>query len=162
MINNYKIRHVKNSDMNDVRNVYNYYVKNEFAAYAEKDVPIDFFNNIKEEALSFYILEINAKLVGFAVLRNYLPYDNFKHTGKLTYFIRPEYTNKGYGTILFNKLIEDAKQNGMSTIIVHLSSLNDSSLYFHKKHGFEECGRFNNIAKKFNRYFDIIWMQKTL
>jgi len=143
-------------------NIYNYYVINGVAAYSEKEVDIDFFLRMKKEALSFNILEINNKIVGFSVLRNYLPYENFSHTGILTYFIKPEFTNKGYGSILYHRLIEDANKFGIKILIVHLSSLNRKSLKFHKKHGFKECGRFKKIATKFNKYFDIIWMQKSI
>ncbi|MFX0177584.1 MAG: GNAT family N-acetyltransferase [Candidatus Hodarchaeota archaeon] len=148
------------SDIPIVRDIYNYYVINGVAAYSEKEVDLDFFLKMKKEALSFYILEINNEIVGFCVLRNYLPYENFRHTGLLTYFIKFKLTNKGYGSILYEKLIEDAKRYGIKTLIVHLSSLNSLSINFHKKHGFKECGRFKNIAKKFNQDFDIIWMQK--
>jgi len=142
--------------------IYNHHVKYSFAAYSEKDVNVEFFINMKKEAISFYVLEIEKNIVGFAVLRNYLPHENFRHTGKLTYFILPKYTNQGYGTMLYNELIEDAKKNKISKLFIHLSSLNEQSYNFHKKHGFFECGRFRNIAKKYDKYFDIIWMQKNL
>jgi len=162
MKNNYLIRAANDSDIVKVREIYNYYAIKGVAAYSEREVDIDFFLKMKKNALSFYILEIDYKIVGFAVLRNYLPYENFRHTGILTYFIKLEFTNKGYGTMLYHKLIEDAKKFGIKILIVHLSSLNRENLNFHKKHRFEECGRFKDIAKKFNQKFDIIWMQKSI
>lgn len=162
MKDNYILRALFDSDINEVLAIYNQHVKNSYAAYSEKELPVDFINKIKQDAISFYILEIMKKIIGFAVLRYYLPYDNFKHTGIFTYFLMPEYTQQGYGTILYNKLTEVAKKNGISKVFVHLSSLNIQSYNFHKKHGFEECGRFKDIAKKFNQVFDIIWMQKII
>ncbi|MFX1597203.1 MAG: GNAT family N-acetyltransferase [Promethearchaeota archaeon] len=158
----FRIRKVKNSDLNDVLSIYNYYILNCFAAYSEKEVKINFINHLSQECLSFVVLEIEKKIVGFAFIKNYLSYDNFKHTGQLSYFIKPEYTNKGFGTTLFNELIDYANENGIRLLFVHLSSLNEQSLNFHKKHGFIECGRFKDIAKKFGQIFDIIWMQRSL
>ncbi|MFW9998886.1 MAG: GNAT family N-acetyltransferase [Candidatus Hodarchaeota archaeon] len=158
----FKIRDLKESDISSILSIFNYHVINGFAVYSEKEVNIDFINHLIKDSISFIILEIGQEITGFAFLRNYLPYDNFKHTGQLSYFIKPEYTNKGFGTILLNKLVEDAISKGISVFLVHLSSLNKQSLKFHKKHGFSECGRFKNIAKKFNKPFDIIWMQKTI
>jgi len=160
MHNDFKIRDLKDSDVSAVLSIFNYHVKNGFAAYSEKELNIDFINRLIRNSLSFIVLEIEQKIIGFAFLRNYLPYDNFKHTGQLSYFIKVEYTNKGFGTILMNKLVEDAINKGIYIFLVHLSSLNEQSLNFHKKHGFNECGRLRNIAKKFNKSFDIIWMQK--
>ncbi|MFW9902382.1 MAG: GNAT family N-acetyltransferase, partial [Candidatus Thorarchaeota archaeon] len=135
---------------------------NGFAAYSEKELKIEFINRLKKDSISFIILEIENKIAGFALLRNYLPYENFKHTGQLSYFIKPEYTNKGFGTILLNKLVEDAIKIGINYFFVHISSLNEQSLNFHKKHGFIECGRLTNIAMKFDMSFDIIFMQKVI
>jgi len=162
MLSNYEIRGFRNSDLDPILAIYNYYVKNGFAAYSEKEINSSFFKVVILEALSCHILDLEGEVGGYALIRNYLPYENFKHTGKLTYFLKPEYTHKGFGTILFEKLIEDARGYNINIIYVHVSSENPQSLNFHNKHGFKECGRFRNIAKKFNQYFDIIWMQKLL
>lgn len=158
----YKIRQVEDIDMSYVMAIYNHYVKKYYAAYSDKELGMDFFEKLRRESISFYVLEIEQQLVGFCVLRNYLPYDNFKHSGLITYFILPEYTNRGYGTLFFKKLVEDAKVNEIQTLIVHISSLNNQSIRFHKKHGFLSCGRLKKVGKKFNQYFDIVWMQKDL
>jgi len=162
MIGKFMIRNVKDSDLNDVLSIFNYYINNGFAAYPENEVNIDFFYNIKQNSNFFYVFELETRVIGFAFLKNYLPYENFKHTGQLTYFINYKYTNKGLGTLLLKKLIKDAKKHGIHILLVNLSSLNQQSIHFHKKHGFLECGRFKNIAKKFNQDFDIIWMQRNL
>ncbi|MFX1391011.1 MAG: GNAT family N-acetyltransferase [Promethearchaeota archaeon] len=156
------IRKVRDSDLNEVLLIFNYYIKNGFAAYPEEEVSIEFFYNIMQNSLNFYILEIKERIVGFAFLKNYLPYENFKLTGVLTYFIDHKYTNKGFGTLLLKKLIKDAIDHGIQVLLINLSSLNEQSIKFHKNHGFIECGRFKNIAKKFNQEFDIIWMQRNL
>lgn len=162
VLDEFKIRVLKDSDLNEVSSIFSYYIENNFAAYPESEVDSNFFLNIKQTANCFYVLELGTTIVGFAFLRNFLPYDNFKHTGVLTYFIDYKYTDKGLGTLLLNKLIEYAKENEISILLVNLSSLNQQSLNFHIKHGFYECGRFKNIARKFNKEFDIIWMQKNL
>jgi phosphinothricin acetyltransferase len=148
--------------MTHVMAIYNLYVQKYYAAYSEKELGIDFFERLRRESISFYVLEVKKQVVGFGLLRNYLPYDNFKHSGLLTYFILPEYTNKGYGTLFIDQLISDAKGNDIQTIVVHISSLNNQSIKFHQKHGFVECGRLRSVGKKFNRYFDIVWMQSDL
>jgi len=162
MLNKCEIREYRDSDLEEISHIYNFYVKNGFAAYPENKLDAAFFNVIITAAISCYVLVVDGEVVGYGILRNYLPYVNFKHTGKLTYFIKPEYTHKGFGTILLDKLIEEAKRNNIKNIYIHASSENPQSINFHRKHGFKECGRFRNIAKKFGQYFDIIWMQKNI
>jgi phosphinothricin acetyltransferase len=51
---------------------------------------------------------------------------------------------------------------GIKHIIADISSENQQSLRFHAKHGFEMCGSLKNVGNKFNRNFDVIYMQKDL
>ncbi len=94
MMNKYKLRQFRASNIEDILRIYNYYVKNSFAAYSEEELDVNFFIKTIQEAISCHVLEIKTDVVGYAILRNYLPDDNFRYTGKLTYFIKPKYTHK--------------------------------------------------------------------
>ena len=83
------LRKIRESDWFNVVSITNYFTKNSFAAFADKEVDIEFFNKLKNEAVTFYILEINKKSIGFCCLRKYMPFETFSHTGILTYFIIP-------------------------------------------------------------------------
>lgn len=156
------IRVATETDNKKIMEIYNYYAENDYAVYANHKVESDFFVKSKDESISFYVLEVDSKVVGFCRLKAYLPFENFKHVGVLTYFIMPEYTHKGYGSVLYRKLEDDARKRGIRTLLAHASSLNNVSIKFHEKQGFKECGRFKTVAQKFGEYFDIVWMQKFL
>ena len=59
-------------------------------------------------------------------------------------------------------LESEARQRGIDTILANISSHNEQSLAFHAGHGFTECGRFRRAGRKFEKDFDIVWMQKFL
>jgi L-amino acid N-acyltransferase YncA len=90
----------------------------------------------------------------------YKPFKNFNKTGVLSYFLYADYTGMGLGTRLLNELLSVGQKMGITNFLAHISSRNTQSINFHKKHGFEEVGRFKNIAVKFGEKIDIIWMQK--
>jgi len=58
--------------------------------------------------------------------------------------------------------MDDGRSIGMINFIAHLSSKNEQSIQFHKKHGFTECGRLKDIGIKFGQLFDIVWVQKQI
>lgn len=62
-------------------------------------------------------------------------------------------------TQILKQFIIEGKELGISNLLANISSLNEGSINFHKKHGFRECGRFKNIGRKFEKDFDVIWMQ---
>lgn len=100
--------------------------------------------------------------MGIGALRPYFPFPNFRHTGILSYFILPEHTRKGLGSRLLDRLCQDAREKKMMSLLANVSSKNEASLNFHKKHGFSECGRFKAAGTKFGEYFDVVWVQKFL
>ncbi|MBE0481730.1 MAG: GNAT family N-acetyltransferase [Dehalococcoidia bacterium] len=63
---------------------------------------------------------------------------------------------------MLSLLIREASQMGIDTLLASISSRNQSSIDFHKKNGFTECGKFVSIGRKFGQDFDVVWMQKFL
>jgi len=159
---NYTIRPAKESDIPEMLEVFNFFVHNSYASYSEIELEPEFFQQLRECALAIIVLEVDHKIVGFAYIKPYLAYKNCQLSGVLTYFILPLYTGKGFGAMMLDKLLEAAKRINMKHLLAHISSRNEQSLRFHKKHGFVECGRFNDIGTKFGHTFDVVWMQKAV
>ncbi|HIH73803.1 MAG TPA: N-acetyltransferase [Methanosarcina sp.] len=163
------IREASNEDISGMLEVFNYYVENSFAAYIETPVGPDFFQAIQSEKeqdenerFPFYVIEEKDKIIGIGTLRPYFPFQNFRHTGVVSYFILPGYTRKGLGSRMLSKLCFEAREKKMRSLLVNVSSKNEASLNFHLKNGFIECGRFRDVGTKFGKFFDIIWLQKFL
>ena len=162
---NYKIRTFKNIDKTPILKIFNYYVEHSFAAYPDEKVGMNYLDSffVSAEGYPFYVAENDEdEVVGFGLLHRFHRANAFDQTAEITYFIHPDYQRNGLGSAFFEKLVNDAKEKKISTIIASISSRNQTSLDFHKKNGFEECGRFKSVGKKFTESFDIIWMQKFL
>jgi len=153
------------SDQKAVIDLFNHYIEHSFAAYPEHKVPYEFFNmflGMCKDYPSVTVKDDEGMLAGFGMLRYHNPIPAFSHTAEITYFIRPELTGKGLGTQMLEYLIAEGKKRGISNILASISSLNEGSIRFHQKHGFTECGRFREVARKKSTFFDVVWMQKNI
>ena len=99
-------------------------------------------------------------IVGFCYLSAYNPFETFKRTAKLTYFISEKYVGKGLGSICLKRLEDEAVDMGIHDLIAEISSENNGSINFHKKYGFEVVGELKNVGFKRNRSFGVVYMQK--
>jgi phosphinothricin acetyltransferase len=63
---------------------------------------------------------------------------------------------------MLERIVAEARRKGIDSILANVSSLNEESLRFHERHGFSECGRFRNVARKKGRDLDAVWMQLIL
>ena len=164
---NIRFEKLGEGDREAVIDLFNYYIENSFAAYPEKKVPYGLFDQflaLTEGYPAFTVRDEEQadRIVGFAFLRPYHPLAEFQRAAEITYFIEPGYTGQGIGSRILERITGEAKRKGIDTILANVSSLNESSLRFHERHGFEECGRFRRVAKKKGQDLDVVWMQKIL
>lgn len=148
----------------DVMAILNHYAKNSFAAYPDQELPLTFFGKLLEmtEGYPAFVIKSDDCVVGFCFLRAYNPFSTFKNTAEISYFIDEKYSGKGLGKMALDRLINAAKEQGITTILASVSSKNAHSLRFHQKNGFNECGRFRQIGRKFGETFDVIWFSKQI
>lgn len=155
-----KIRKKRDTDDNKIMEILNSFVEDSFAVYSDELVDSTFVIDSTESARVFLVIELNDEVIGFGMITPYKNYSNFSHTGVLGYFIENDFTGLGYGSMLFEELIVRGNKIGITNYLAHISSHNKQSLSFHKKHGFEEVGRFKNVSIKFEKFIDIVWVQK--
>lgn len=161
----YSLRAATDRDAPALAEVFNYFVKNSFAAYPSIEADESMYQRLKNLAgdFPFYmVLSPHGKAVGFALIRRYHLADTLSHTGEITIFLLPDFTHRGIGTAILKKLEQEAKERGLTILMANASSKNQPSIDFQKRNGFEECGRFRRVGRKFGEEFDLVWMQKFL
>lgn len=159
------IRKAREEDRKAVVEIFNYFVENSFAAYPDARADYSLFDFLKGMCLesAFYTIEKpDREIAGFGMLRPHQRSNTFSRAAELTYFILPDYSRRGLGGRLLDVLEAEAARLGVETLLANISSLNDISLNFHIKHGFRQVGLFERVGRKFNKDFDVIWMQKFL
>ena len=60
------------------------------------------------------------------------------------------------------RLLDEGATIGIGTVLAHVSSLNEGSLRFHRRHGFRDCGRFHRVGVKRGAEFDMVWLERHL
>ena len=117
---------------------------------------------IAEQIFSDSVAGDDNGVAGFVLLKPFLPFPVFQKTGMLTYFIAPEAVGRGFGSRLLAQLTEDAKKKGMTMLVANMSSKNEASISFHRRHGFREAGNLAGVGEKFGESFGVLWMQKAI
>lgn len=161
----YKSENMADHHRTAVIDIFNYYITDSFAAYPDQSVDYQFFDRFLEMTRGYpavVIKDDRETVVGFAFLHPYRSDRTFRHAAEITYFIHPDHTGKGIGKMVLGQLRKAAKEWGIETLLANISSRNEESLRFHRNNGFEECGRFRRVGKKFGDDFDVVWMQLDL
>ena len=152
-------------DREQVVDIFNYYVENTFAAFPEQKLPYAFFDALFEQTNDYPAVTAkneNGAVLGFGMLRPHNPFPTFSSIAEITYFLKPQITGKGIGKKMLEYLEARARQKKIATILAPISSLNQDSIAFHAKNGFNECGRIKQAVIKKGKTFDVVLMQKML
>ena len=158
----YTIRPVEESDWEQITAIFNHFVVESQAAYPEEPVEIEFFRSKHLQApdYPFMVASAHGETVGFAYLAPFQPVPTMRRSATLTYFIRPDHTGNRLGESFLDLLMDAGKRLGVTNFLAHISSANDGSIRFHRKHGFTECGCFREVGVKGGLTFDMVWMQR--
>jgi phosphinothricin acetyltransferase len=155
------------SDLPSIIDIYNYYVENAHATFAENRVTFE----ERKAWLSKYqnsgpyrllVAEEAGKVFGFICSSQYRDHPAFRETIETSIYLSPDARGKGLGTRLYLELFDRLKDEPIHLAVVGIGLPNDASIELHKKLGFTEVGVFKEYAKVRGIYYSSIWMQKTL
>jgi L-amino acid N-acyltransferase YncA len=157
-----RIRPLRREDRDAVVSIFNHYVKESHAAFPDQPVEPEFFDIMLHGAHSSYVADDSGKVVGFGILRPFLPFPAFARTAAVTFFIVPSHVRQGLGTGLIEAVVDDARRLGIHALVAQISSRNPGSIDFHGKQGFSECGRIPDAGSRFGEPFDLVLMRYPL
>jgi phosphinothricin acetyltransferase len=161
----FNIRDYSDSDAEAVLDIFNHYATTSMAAYDPEDgLPPQFMSDLLQVIgdYPFVVAQSEGNVVGLAFLHALHPSPVFERTAELTYFIAPDFTRRGLGSLLLDFLEQSARMRGMDCLLASIARPNQASRDFHKAKGFKQCGLLEKVGRKFGRDLDVVYMQKHL
>lgn len=153
------------TDLELVKEIYDYYIKNSTATYYTEKISIDelkeFIPVHHKKYKSFMIINDNEPC-GFCYLSQYKKRQAYDRTAELSLYLKPEYTGKGIGKVVLAYLEKVAKNSGISVLIGIISGDNGNSIKLFEMNGYEKCAHYRQIGEKFNKILDVVSYQKIL
>ena len=159
------IRDIKDCDIEQILEIYNYYIENTTITFEEQLLSLDEFSNRVHNIQSHfpYIVALeNNKVLGYAYLNYYSTRSAYRISADLSIYVDKNERHKSIGKALLDNITDKAKEIGIKNIISIVTSENVNSLNFHIKNGFVECGKLDNCAIKFNRLHGITILKKAI
>lgn len=159
------IRPFEPSDLNPMREIYNYYAENTLltfddTALSEADFAAKLDNVITKYPCLIY--EKEGKVLGFAYATEWKSNPAYRFTASTTIYFHPESLDKGSGTKLYRKLIAELKARDMHSLVAGILMPNEKSTRMHEKLGFNKVAHLSQIGYKFNKRIDVSYWQLML
>jgi phosphinothricin acetyltransferase len=162
-----EIRDATESDLHGIVAIYNEVIANSTAVYTEQPSTLEdrraWFTGRRQGGFPAIIAADERGVAGFASFGDWRgSWPGYRHTVEHTVHVRADARGGGVGTALMAALFEHGVALGKHVMIGAIDAANDRSISFHARLGFAEVGHFHEVGRKFNRWLDLVLVQRFL
>ena len=108
------------------------------------------------------VATLAGEVVGWACLHAFGGKPGYRFSTENSVYVRTDRWRQGIGRVLLEALLERAAASGFHTVIARIAGDNPASVRLHEQLGFEHAGREREVGYKFDRWLDVVVMQKML
>ena len=166
------IRSANEDDAARLLDIYAYYVENTAVSF-EFDVPTleEFEGRIRKTLVKYpyLVVEEAGEIQGYAYAGPFKPRAAYDHSCEVSIYVDRSARGRGYGRALYEELEKRLKAAGILNLYACIASpiqedeyLTEDSERFHAHLGFVRVGEFHKCGYKFDRWCNIIWMEKII
>ncbi len=113
-------------------------------------------------AFSAIVAELEGQVVGYASLSPYKDRAAYRTTVEDSVYVRRDRQGTGVGTLLLRSILDVAAASGFHVVIARIEGSSTASQALHVSCGFTLVGVEREVGRKFNRWLDIVVMQRLL
>ena len=160
------IRDARDSDLPEILAIYNDVVRTTTAIYEDDLSTLEqrraWFDGRRKQGMPVLVGEAAGEVIGFSSFGDWRPRWGYRFSVEHSVHIRADRRGRGHGRALIEVLFPLAVDMKMHVMIGHIDSAAAASIRLHEKLGFERVGYYREVAWKFDRWLDLVAVQKTL
>lgn len=119
--------------------------------------------DVLSKGLPYLVIEDETGLLGFAYCNWFKPRPAYRFSAEDSIYLAPSTQGKGLGKLLLIELMAQAERCGVRKLIAVIGdSANQGSVGVHKACGFTQVGLLTNCGWKFDRWLDVVLMDKAI
>jgi len=161
-----EIRDARVDDLPALLAIYNDVIATSTAIYTEQPVTLEdriaWWRARVAQGYPVLVASDSAEVSGFASFGDFRAWPGYKFTVEHSVHVRADRRGRGVGTALMNVLLARATDIGKHVMIAGVDAENESSLRFHERLGFSQVAHFRQVGFKFERWLDLIFLQRLL
>ncbi len=160
------IREATQDDLPGILEIHNDAIATTTAIFSFHPVDLDnrraFVAERQGRGFPFLVAAEDGAVLGYASFGDFRPHDGYFKTVEHSVYVNKAHQRRGIASRLMPVLIERARALDKHAIVGGLDASNHASIKLHERFGFAPVGLLPQVGFKFDRYLDLLFMQKIL
>jgi phosphinothricin acetyltransferase len=154
------------SDLEGLVGIYNEVIANSTAVFANLPVTVDerrrWWQARTAQGYPVLIARDEQGVAAFGSFGDFRAWPGYRFTVEHTLHVRADARGRGIGTQLLRALIARAGALGKHVMIAGVDADNAASIRLHERLGFRRAGQLCEVGYKFDRWLDLVFLQRSI
>ena len=154
------------ADLPEILAIYNTAIATSTAVFSDQPVTLErqraWMHARRAAGYPVIVARQDGAVAGFASYGDFRPWPGYRLTVEHSVYVAVERRRQGAGRRLMGQLLELARSDGKHAVVAGIDAENHPSLRMHEQLGFQQVGRLPEIARKFDRWLDLVFMELLL
>ncbi|MEU4795200.1 N-acetyltransferase family protein [Streptomyces sp. NPDC023327] len=102
------------------------------------------------------------RLLGYATSGPLRPKPAYATSVEVSVYCAPHAAGRGIGTLLYTALFTALEREDLHRAYAGIALPNPASVRLHERFGFRHVGTYEEVGRKFGRYWDVAWYERPL
>ncbi len=161
------VRHASEPDLPAITAIYNHYIENTAITFELE--PHDWRDRRgwlagfdAKGRHQLFIATLGDDILGYAYSGRFRERAAYGRSVETSVYLKDGAGGHGLGTALYRAVFEALAGEDAHRAFAGITLPNEASVALHEKFGFTRIGVFSGAGWKFERYHDVLWMEKAL
>lgn len=161
------LRAAREEDLASIDEIYNHYILHTPITFdVEPWTPLQRREWFTAFALlgryRLFVAERDGGVVGYAASRRFRDKAAYETSVETSVYVAPGLGARGIGSALYGALMEALGEEDVHRAVAGVTLPNAASLALHARFGFQPIGVFDEVGRKFGRFWSVQWLERGL
>jgi phosphinothricin acetyltransferase len=160
------IRPAQPADLEALTRIYNHFV---LTSHATFDTTVfttqeraSWLGGFDGKRYQCWVAEDDSGPVGYACSQPFKAKAAYQTSVEVSVYLAEGRGGRGIGRALYEALLPALTEQDLHRAYAGVAQPNEASMRLHQAFGFESVSRLSEVGRKFDRYWDVVWLQLAL
>lgn len=159
------VRPAIRDDLPALTTIYNHYVTNTAITFDVVPATVEQRGEWFEHYATFgrhrlLVATMGDGVLGYATSGMFRVKPAYQPSVEVSVYCAPDAIGRGVGSRLYRELFAVLAEEDVHRAFAGVALPNEASERLHRRFGFEPIGVFHEVGRKFDRYWDVLWLER--